>query len=158
MLRKENRYFEDLRKSLSQYHEKYTELQKKRHHAVEEFGWESKEVKAISEEFAAMRSPVSSGACKAHQVWSRSVENGMDEVEMFDSLWENEVADFVQSLKNAGIQSFVYTAQSTAVMENLHELVDAGCKMEGLCTITKTEWAFGKDEEEQIPGVRFSIQ
>ena len=158
MLSRENTYFEDLYKISNQYREKCNELKEKHSHAVDEFGWGSKEVAACCEEQEALINPVSAGMCKAYQAWSRSVEDGVDELEMREFLWEREVSDFVQTLKNAKVQTFVYTNQSTAVMENLHELVEAGCKMEGLCTIKKTKYRFGRNEEEQIPGVRFSIQ
>ena len=48
---------------------------------------------------------------------------------MDDFLWEKEVTDFIETLRKAGIETFVYTNQSTAVMENLvrrSRLHDAG--------------------------------
>ena len=60
---------------------------------------------------------------------------------MDDFLWDREVADFVDTLRKAGFGSFVYTNQSTAVMENLHQFAVQGCGMEGLCMITRREMA-----------------
>jgi len=47
---------------------------------------------------------------------------------MDDFLWEKEVADFIDALRKAGIDTFVYTNQSTAVMENLHPQRAVGCR------------------------------
>ena len=51
---------------------------------------------------------------------------------MDDFLWEGEVHDFVEALREAGFSSFVYTNQRTAVMDNLHRFAAEGCRLEGL--------------------------
>ena len=76
---------------------------------------------------------------------------------MDDFLWEREVTDFVETLRKAGIKTFVYTNQSTAVMENLHQFAAAGCTMEGLCTITRQENRWGDEEPTKVIGIRFSL-
>lgn len=76
---------------------------------------------------------------------------------MDDFLWEREVADFVDILRKAGFTTFVYTNQSTAVMENLHQFAAQGCRMEGLCTITRRENRWGDEEPVDVMGVRFSL-
>ena len=65
--------------------------------------------------------------------------------------------DFVDALKAAGIKTFVYTNQSTAVMENLHQFAAAGCTMQGLCTITRMENRWGDEEPTEVMGIRFAI-
>ena len=64
---------------------------------------------------------------------------------------------FLRESKAAGIKTFVYTNQSTAVMENLHQFAAAGCKMEGLCTITRQEDRWGEEEPYEVMGIRFSL-
>ncbi len=76
---------------------------------------------------------------------------------MEDFLWEKEVETFVEALRKAGIKTFVYTNQSTAVMENLHQLAAAGCTMQGLCTITRQETRWGDEEPTEVMGIRFTI-
>ena len=65
--------------------------------------------------------------------------------------------DFVDTLRRAGIRTFVYTNQSTAVMENLHGFAAAGCTMDGLCRIQRNERRWGTDGPEQVMGIRFSV-
>ena len=76
---------------------------------------------------------------------------------MDDFLWDWEVADFVDTLRRAGIDTFVYTNQSTAVMENLHAFAAEGCRLEGLCTITRRETRWGDEEPTGVQGIRFSL-
>ena len=84
-------------------------------------------------------------------------EKNSSEFEMEDFLWEREVLDFIDALKKAGITTFAYTNQSTAVMENLHAFAKAGCTMQGLCTVTRQERRWGDDETTEHPGIRFSL-
>ena len=64
---------------------------------------------------------------------------------------------FVETLRSAGIETFVYTNQSTAVMENLHAFAAEGCTMMGLCTITRQETRWGEEEPYEVQGIRFSL-
>ena len=63
----------------------------------------------------------------------------------------------IEALRSAGIETFVYTNQSTAVMENLHAFAAEGCTMEGLCTITRQETRWGDEEPVEVMGIRFSL-
>ena len=76
---------------------------------------------------------------------------------MSDYLWDREVSDFVETLRKAGIQSFVYSNQSTAVMQNIHQFVAAGCTLKGPCTLIKKSSRWGEEGEEQILGLRFRL-
>lgn len=76
---------------------------------------------------------------------------------MDDFLWEREMPDFVDTLRRAGFDTFVYTNQSTAVMENLHQFAAQGCRMLGLCTITRQETRWGDEAPTEVMGIRFSL-
>ena len=157
MLNRENEYFENMLKIGEEYEEKRAALEGKKLQILEEYGWDSEELKAWYEEKAEMTYPVPQGACKAYRAWKQTVEKEEDEVAMDDFLWDREVADFIDALRQAGMTSFIYTNQSTAMMENLHAFEAEGCRMEGLTKITRTERRFGADRDEEILGVRFSL-
>lgn len=157
MLNRKNTYFESLRKLGTQFDEKKTALKEKKLQIIETYGWDSDELKAWYEEDKSLTYPVPQGACKAYRAFQSTIEKEEDEVFMDDFLWDREVADFIEALRKAGIESFIYTNQSTAMMENLHGFEAEGCKMEGLAKITRTERRFGENREEQILGVRFSL-
>ena len=157
MLNRSNAHFENLRRLGEEYKEKKHALEERKQEILEEHGWDSEELKSWYEEKGKLTYPVEAGACKAYRAWMHTVEREEDEVEMNDFLWDKEVQDFVDCLRKAGIGRFIYTNQSTAVMENLHSFEAEGCRMEGLTTITRMERRFGEDREERILGIRFSL-
>ena len=157
MMNTNNTYFENLHRIGCEYEAARTERQNRKEQIIETYGWESAELKAWYEEDAAAKFPFSQGACKAYRAWQTSIRRKQDEIEMDDFLWEKEVGDFIEALREAGFQTFVYTNQSTAVMENLHQIAAAGCKMEGLCTITRRENRWGEEEPYEVQGIRFSL-
>ena len=152
-----NTYFEELEKIGHDFEEKRAAHQAKQQAIIDTYGWDSPELKAWYEEKAAMKFPIAQGACKAYRAWKNSIRRNQDELEMEDFLWEREVADFLDTLRKAGIETFVYTNQSTAVMENLHAFAAAGCTMQGLCTITRHESRWGDEEPTEVMGIRFTV-
>ena len=157
MLNRNNAHFEELRRIGDEYEERRRAHEEKKQQILEDYGWESDELKAWYEEDQAAVFPFPQGACKAYRAWAQSLSRKEDEVEMDDFLWEKEVADFIDALRKAGIETFVYTNQSTAVMENLHQFAAAGCRMQGLCTITRHENRWGDEEPTEVMGIRFSL-
>ena len=157
MLNKENAYFLELKRIGHEYEEARAERKARKQRIIDTLGWESDELKAWYEEDAAAKFPFPQGAGKAYRAWASSLSRQEDELEMDDFLWEKEVHDFVEALRSAGIGSFVYTNQSTAVMENLHAFAAEGCAMTGLCTIIRRENRWGEEEPVEIMGIRFSL-
>lgn len=157
MLNKTNAHFEELLKIGRDYEEKKRALEDRKQGIIETYGWESDELKAWYDEKNKMVYPVAAGACKAYRAWSHTIEKEGEELELDDFLWDREVADFVDCLRDAGIKTFIYTNQSTAVMENLHAFEKEGCRMDGLCTIKRMERSFGEDREETILGIHFTV-
>ena len=157
MLNRENAYFESIRQIAHDHEEKRVERQERKKQIIATYGWESKELEAWYDEDSKITYPIPQGVCKAYRAWMSSISRQEDEVEMDDFLWEKDVQDFVDAFRAAGIKSFVFTNQSTAVMENLHDFAKAGCKMEGLCTITRRERRWGNEEPTEVQGIRFSL-
>ena len=156
-MNKNNTYFEELEKIGHDFEKKCAAHQEKKQSIIDAFGWDSRELKDWYAEKEAMVFPISGGACKAYRTWKNSIRRNEDEVEMDDFLWEREVTDFIEALHKAGIRTFVYTNQSTAVMENLHAFASNGCKMTGLCTISRRENRYGENEDYEVQGIRISL-
>ena len=157
MLNERNTHFENLRRLGQEYEEKRKALEEEKADLIEKYGWDSDEVNAWYDVRNNMVYPVSQGACKAYRAWKNSLESGLDDVEMDDFLWDKEVGDFVETLRKAGIMSFIYTNQSTAMMDNIHDLEKEGCIMEGLCRREKTERGFGEERIIEVRGVHFTV-
>ena len=155
MLSRNNEYFENLRKIGEAYETIRKAHEDKKAELIGKFGYDSDEMKAWYEKKKEMTYPVPAGACKAYRAWMHSIEREADEVEMDDFLWDREVKDFVEALRGAGIESFVYTNASTALMDNIHDLEANGWKMTGLAEIRNTSrWA----TEEFTRGLRFEAR
>ena len=97
-------------------------------------------------------SRLSTGTRKALMAWDNSIQ-WPDELELSEILWQEEVGDFLDTLRRAGVKSFVCTYQGTGLMKNMHAFKAHGCTLIGLCTLTR-KYSF---EEKDIPGVRFSL-
>ena len=157
MMNTTNTYFDNLYRIGCEYEAARAERQARKQQIIDTLGWDSEELKAWYAEDKAAQFPFSQGISKAYRAWKTSVIRHENEVEMDDFLWEKEVHDFVEALREAGFTSFVYTNQSTAVMENLHSLAAEGCKLEGLCNITRHEARWGDEEPYEVHGIRFSL-
>ena len=157
MLNKENAVFMEMYRMGHEWEKAREARRARKQEIIDTLGWDSEELKAWYAEDEAAKFPISQGANKAYRAWASSVGRQEDEIEMDDFLWEREVADFVDTLRKAGFTTFVYTNQSTAVMENLHQFVAEGCKLEGFCTITRRESRWGDEEPVEVMGVRFSL-
>ena len=152
-----NAYFEEMKTIGQAFEEKRAAHQSRKQDIIDTYGWDSEELNAWYAEKDAMRFPFEQGACKAYRAFMDSVRRKEDELELDDFLWETEVKDFVDTLRGAGIRSFVFTNQSTAVMGNLHLLVSAGCDLLGPCKITRTENCWGDEEQTEVMGIRFKV-
>ena len=157
MMNANNTYFLNLKRIGHEYEEARVERKARKQQIIDTLGWDSDELRAWYEEDAAAKFPFEQGACKPYRAWATSISRQEDELEMDDFLWDKEVADFINALRSAGITSFVYTNQSTAVMENLHAFAAQGCTMTGLCTITRQETRWGDEEPTEVMGIRFSL-
>ena len=157
MMNTNNTYFEELKRIGHEYEAARVERKARKQQIIDTYGWDSDELKAWYAEDNAAVFPFSQGACKAYRAWAQSLARKEDDVEMDDFLWDGEVADFIKALRDAEIDTFVYTNQSTACMENLHQLAAAGCTLQGLCTITRRENRWGDEEPTEVMGIRFSL-
>ena len=151
---KNNTYFDELNRNACAWEQKHEAHNALKQQIIEEKGWDSEELKTWYEEEERMQFPYSQGACKAYRAWKYSTT---DEVLFDDYVWDKEAHDFIDAFRKAGIETFVVTNQSTALMETLHWFAAEGCTMLGLCTVTKKENRWGVEKEEQIMGIRFKV-
>lgn len=73
---------------------------------------------------------VSKGTRKAFSAWYYSQDHA-GWVVMCDHLWADEVEDFINTLKEAGVTEFIHRNTSTSVMYNLVSFLKLGCQITG---------------------------
>ncbi len=104
------------------------------------------------------KSPFTSGQMKAYRAYRNSSEIECGDPEMSDSLWEREVKDFSDTLRAAGVTTFVLTNQSTGLMEDIHNLEAQGWRLVGTCRLVVCSHRFGIEGTEERLGLRFEIE
>ena len=115
-------------------------------------------VKAWNEREKQFPFPFSKGQMSAYRAWQNSSANESSYFEVNDLPWDKEAHDFVETLKEAGITEFAITDQSTALMRVLHILADEeGCKLVGLCKVTRSEKRWGEEGTEEYDGILMSL-
>lgn len=147
-MKKENTFFEDMRRIGHTWEENRKARLEKCREFEKTCGYDSEEYRIWLAENPEEPFPFSRGANKAYQVW----EGSSDELILSD-IWENEVTDFITTIRNAGITEFIYTEHSTALMENIHLFAAEGCTIAGLYKSERKEfWG-----TTTVFGIRFSI-
>lgn len=154
---KDNVVFNEMKRIGHEWEEQRAAHQAKKQEIIDACGWDSAELKAWYDEKEAHKFPFTQGESKAYRAWAGSLARKQTEMEMSDFLFDTEVKDFIETLKKAGIKSFVYTNTSTAVMENIHAFAAEGCTLTGLCTITRCEDRWGTEEPYEVQGIRFTL-
>ena len=88
--------------------------------------------------------------------WNMEKENeGFFEVR--DLPDEKDLDDYLESLKEMEITTFLLTEESTALMRNLFELESHGCRITGLKTYKREDDFFGKKKELEVRGIEIEI-
>ena len=101
--------------------------------------------------------PLSRGETIALQDWNSYCELSKNYFECDDLPWEKDLFEYVKTLRNAGINEFVITDHSTALMESLHLITSYDCKLISLATVTREEKRWGSPEKSTILGILFKL-
>lgn len=129
-----NAWFENMKDVSVEYWTNVGEFRAKKDGIVEKFGWDSEEISKYYDDLKEleMNNPFNPAEYKAYRAYRDSVINNEDEIILNDFLWDTEVVDFTNCLRKAGVKSFVYANESTAVMKNIHDLAKNGFVFDGL--------------------------
>ena len=106
---------------------------------------------------AAKSFPFTKGHMATYRAWLKTTENESSIFEFDGNLWDEEIHDFIQGLKEAGITEFAITDQSTGLMRMLHGFEKENCKMAGLCKVTRTDKRFGEATTEELNGILIKL-
>ena len=157
---KDNPLFNEMLNYCKWHDSRVKALNDEKEEVKEKYGWDSEEMNAVQEKLKALKSDhYGNGAWKAWRAvcWNENEKNP-DELCVRDFCWENELADFVETLRRFGITEFVTIDSSTALMRTIHGLQDCGCKFIGTAIVDKKKiWSDDKDPYDHQQGLRFAL-
>lgn len=144
-----NKYFAELNRKMIGYNAKCYELRKRKEACTQNGDWDGV-MKCIDEE-EKLEVPITNGEWKALEMVAYS--EGKEYV-LSNFLYENEVEDFCESLKKSGVESFIFTNHSTALIENIHDFINNGLEFAGVVDVEKKR---GR-HTDIVKGLRFSVK
>lgn len=152
-----NKYFKQMDEMYIYCNGKLDMAGKMLREAKEKYGCDSEQYKAVLEmvEEVQKEDPYTYGEASAYRAWNNTVEqySDSDVIIMTDYLSEEDIAGFVVTLRNAELEKFYLTNSSTALMENIHGYIAAGCKMTGTVVLERKRW----NKVEQVLGLEFTL-
>ena len=151
---KDNYCFNVMKRMGEMYEKMISAHESKKESIIETYGWDSPETHEWYKKYDEMKKnfPFTNGQCKAYRAWCDSIK-WEDIIILNDFLWDEEMDDFIQTLKGSGIKEFVYVNTSTAVMDNIHGFIDGGYDFAGLYMISDKD-KYGND---WVKGIRFKM-
>lgn len=153
-----NTYFENMYKIGCRYQAKKTAAKKKADAYYEKEQWD--QVHAYLKDFRESNPfPFSDGAVMALEAWRRSNRHGSDAFEVERLPWPEDMKDFADTLKYAGVKRIVVTSQSTALMRGIYGLYENGWTLVGPQIVTtELEHSFGSSDPDKEKGIAFEMQ
>ena len=149
-------YFEDMKQIVLAYADQMEALRNRKETMLANHEYESEELERVYQEIKELKNnnPYTSGEYKAYYAYSNSLRDGEDEIIVRDFLWDSEVEDFTNTMKTAGVKSFIYANESSSVMHNIHGLADHGYTIGGLYK-KLIEASSRFDRDRIVYGIRF---
>lgn len=149
-------YFHRMYEDASRFHQGKYERGKEKQALIAADDWDA--VNAWYEREKQYTDPFTPGQYRAYRAFDESSEIETGEFVMSNSLWEDEVKDFSDTLRAAGVTTFILAHQSTGLMEDIHNLEAQGWHLAGTCKLAEKKHRFGEDRIEVRLGLRFEIE
>ncbi|MBR5091034.1 MAG: hypothetical protein IK093_16540 [Ruminiclostridium sp.] len=75
-----------------------------------------------------------------------------------DAIWDNQIPEIVQQLREAGKKKFTISSTYSGMTETIHEFIKNGCRLSGMTTVKTytTNWETG--ENDIIPAFVLTIK
>ena len=150
-----NNYFKEMETACREWQKAKERRNAERAALVAADDWD--ELKEWSEREKSYIFPFTSGEMKALCGWKNSANTDIFAVDELPWEGKDEAEDFIEAMREAGVEEFAITDRSTALMDALHELAEAGCEMKGLRKVKKTENYYGEMRTETLNGILMRI-
>ena len=84
-------------------------------------------------------------------------ETGNDKIDFNEIIWDYEIEDIANCLKENGIVEFTISSTFSSLIETLAEFQKHGFKMAGLTEVNARYTAIGSDEKAKLPAIRMIL-
>ena len=81
-------------------------------------------------------------------------ETGNDKIDFNEVIWEYEIEDIANCLKENGISEFTISSTFSSLIETLAEFQKHGFQMAGLTEVNARYKEVGSNEKKRIPAIR----
>ena len=81
-------------------------------------------------------------------------ETGNDTIDFDDCIWEHEIEDIANCLKENGILEFTISSTFSSLIETLAEFQKHGFQMAGLTEVNARYTEVGSNNKKRIPAIR----
>ena len=89
--------------------------------------------------------------------YRNNLYNKSKDFEINGVLFEDAIPSLAEAIRESGLESFIVTDNSTALMRVLHSFAKEGFEMTGLATTERQVERYGSEEIEIVNGVGFKI-
>ena len=86
--------------------------------------------------------------------YRESIEAENEKINFSECIWEHEIEDIANCLKENGILEFTISSTFSSLIETLAEFEKHGFQMAGLTEVNTRFNAIGSDEKEKRPAIR----
>ena len=133
--------FETMKARSDEYMEKFNELETARQNALDTYGIHSDEnsvaCKLISDFKEKNQDLYNRGQGIAYRAYDTYKNGYYNDFVVDEFFWNaSDIKDFLDTVRKAEIKTFIFTNQSTGLMENIHDLVESGCTLLGTCKVS----------------------
>ena len=95
-------------------------------------------------------------AIRIWEEYERALENGNDRLDLNGCIWEEDVKDLINSIRENGITEFTFSSTWSGALEVAWLFQQNGCTLAGLVEINGPQ-KFFSEEHEKLHGYLFKV-
>lgn len=94
---------------------------------------------------------------RVYRLYEDAVERGNEYIDLYNVIWEKDVATLIQSLRENGVEHFTFSSTWSSTVEIAWLFTQNGCTLEGLVEINGPHTNAFTGEREKVHGYLFAI-
>lgn len=94
---------------------------------------------------------------RVYRLYEDAVERDNEYIDLYNVIWEKDVAALIQSLRENGVEHFTFSSTWSSAVEIAWLFTQNGCTLEGLVEINGPHTNAFTGEREKVHGYLFAI-